>query len=176
MKHGTLGRVRGRLGPIEFTSEELTRVAENLCSYFFSKILDFRIVVGGRKYSVSAEVDLNTTPSTIYMYKPYHDRYPQDYEVTLLHELGHILLGPTHEQFYQYWQWLFRKDVATQVVPSEYNKFLYARRTHIFRDRWDCPDCGHSRFYKKRMNTSKCACCKSLCVRDENFQPAYVEV
>ena len=81
MRHGSLTKNRGRLGPIKFTAENLTRIGNNLMSKFFVTKLDFKIVVRGRKYVTAAEVDLNSSPPVIYMYKPYHDRYPSDYKI-----------------------------------------------------------------------------------------------
>lgn len=167
MRHGSLTKNRGRLGPIKFTAENLTRIGNNLMSKFFVTKLDFKIVVRGRKYVTAAEVDLNSSPPVIYMYKPYHDRYPSDYKITLLHEFGHIFLGVTHDAFHKYWERLRRKDVVLGlgIIPDTYSGFVFSRRPNKFRDQWICPECSRVIFYRKRVNMSKCNSCGIVRVR-----------
>tara|TARA_Y100000310_G_scaffold339507_1_gene432387 strand:+ start:1388 stop:1894 length:507 start_codon:yes stop_codon:yes gene_type:complete len=166
------------LSPFEFTVENLTKVTNELIEQFELPIEDFKIVLRGRKYRRAASVAIHANPSTIYMSVPYHDRYPHDYKVTLLHELGHIFLGLSHEEFYSYWQELVEIDVedGTNIVPRSFEEFRYARSPVVLKDKWVCEACNTVKYYKKRVHRSNCNVCGKSRQRVSGFKPMCVEV
>ena len=166
-----------RLGKIKFEPELLKSVGLDLIDRFNLDIDDFRVEVKGRTYTVAAHIDLNPDVPVIYMYKPYHDRYPNDFKVTLLHEFGHILFGHEHREFKVYWESLLAidKENAYGIVPDEYKKFLNSRGVLRIRDKWICKTCDLVKYYKIKVHKSICDICGSTRVQARNFNPIYVE-
>ena len=77
---------------------------------------------------------------------PYHLAFPEDVDVTLLHEMIHLLV-PNHGPAFR--QWLQR----IRERGGEVHRYAKARATPA-RYRWEywCPRCGAKRRTKRRLN------------------------
>ena len=129
--------------------EELLR----LCSIFVPEwdVSHIAIRRGKHKYSVAAHAYLDK--DLIVMYDPYHHRYPDDYKSTILHEVGHIILGPSHGKiFYDYYLSLRAKqeDVLEKVIPSTFEEFLYSKEVKKYKYKYVCSSCRS--FFMRKNN------------------------
>ena len=148
-----------------FDEKYLTDELYRLCDLFVPEYdpSELKIHVGKGKYSYAARALLNT--NEIIMYPAYHYRYPDDYKITLLHEVGHFAYcsDPNHgPEFKKYYDTLVsRQDSIDElVIPEKYNEFLYARSVRKNRHEYVCSFCDNILFRKKRVNI-KCNKCRS---------------
>ena len=81
--------------------------------------------------------------SVINFYLNYHEAYPEDYKVTLLHELGHFIYGPNHDRFREYYNYLRvrQRGIEESVVPDTYNKFLFSNSMSASLYTFKCSGC-----------------------------------
>lgn len=152
-----------RLTRFKFNAESLSYEMRRLASIFLPgfSIPSLEIEVRGKTYSKSALTLCGR--NKIIMYKPYHDRHPDDYKSTLLHELGHIVADYGHdERFKRYFNLLKcnQKEIAEKIIPDSYTDFLFARVTRHFTHKYCCqnPECGGEKLYRKEIMVYCSAC------------------
>lgn len=171
MKRMVPKRFNHQHSPFEFTSEGLNRELFRLTDMF---IPEFRLpkidmVVGKRVYTKAALTYYNQ--NRIVMFKPYHDRFPMDYKLTLLHEVGHIIADHGHgENFKKYYALLLnrQKSISEKIIPEDYSDFLYCKVSNHYTRRYFCLVCGQSKVYRKRMNVL-CKSCGIPTLEDAFF-------
>ena len=156
---------------VEFTSFDLEHELYRLKDIFLPefKVPKISIEVGGRTYSKAAVTYYNQ--NKIVMFKPYHDRFPEEYKMTLLHELGHIVADHSHgENFKKYFMLLRdrQRKIEEQVIPCAYADFLFSKVCRHYTRRYYCAHCQSQKLYRKRMRVT-CGGCQLLMLEDYFF-------
>jgi len=144
-----------------FEEDCLTEEMHRLCSIFTPEwdVSHIRVQPGRHKYSVAAHAFTNE--NRIVMYDPYHHRYPEDYKSTILHEVGHIILGPTHGKiFYDYYLLLRKrqKDILEKAVPNTFDEFLYSKEVREYKYKYICSSCRSYFMRKNNMQNHHPVC------------------
>jgi len=155
----------------EFTAEGLKKELYRLKDIFLPefRVPQIDISIGGRVYSKAALTYYKR--NKIVVFKPYHDRFPEDYKITLLHELGHIIADHSHgSNFKKYFTLLWERQSLIEecVIPDSYSDFLFARVSRHYTRKYFCPVCGDDKVYRKRMNVV-CDLCNVVMLEDAFF-------
>mgnify|MGYP003150327066 CR=1 FL=1 len=156
----------------KFNTENLTKELKRLKKLFLSgfKVPEIKLEVKGRVYTKSAYTYY--TQNRIVMFKAYHDKFPEDYKVTLLHEVGHIVADHGHgSNFKKYFNLLKKrqKNIEEKIIPDSYADFLFAKIPRNFTKKYYCPVCRDIKVYRKSVSTS-CSRCEIPLLEDSFFQ------
>ena len=146
----------------EFSGEKLAWELLRLKNLF---IPEFRVpsvfICVGKKASTKA-AETHYTHNKIVMFKEYHETFPEDYKVTLLHELGHIIADYAHgENFKKYYNLLRERQCSIEeaVIPDSYCEFLYCKISEHYTKQYFCPICRAHKIYTEEMSV-ECEECK----------------
>ena len=156
----------------DFTSAELKRELHRLCNLFLPEfsIPKLDISVGERIYTKAAITYY--TLNKIVMFKPYHDKFPADYKVTLLHEFGHLIADYSHGvNFKRYFNLLKSRQrrIGERVIPDAYSDFLFSKVSRHYTKRYFCPICRTEKVYRKKMSMV-CKPCQIPMLEDMCFE------
>tara|TARA_R100000664_G_C2745863_1_gene133615 strand:- start:1182 stop:1673 length:492 start_codon:yes stop_codon:yes gene_type:complete len=129
----------------KFLKEEFFRLSFKFSPTFYQHLpsVDIR-VVDSHPENWAAKCILDK--GVVEFYKNYHDKYPEEYKVTLLHELGHFFLGEDHRYFKSYYDYIaYRQNfIPEKVVPNSYNQFLYSKSLTSNVSTFKCSGCLRS--------------------------------
>jgi hypothetical protein len=80
-------------------------------------------------------------------YLDYHYAHPDDYKVTLLHEAAHFVYGEGHKYFKDYYEYLKLREpfVGLEILPDDYQEFLYGKPFGCDTYTFKCSGCRGSR-------------------------------
>ena len=129
-----------------FTPDFLERELCRLFELFFPhevEPLNVRVVVashGAKGEAAHAVFSANM----IVMYADYHRRHPEEYKLTLLHEMGHFRYSKDHSRFEEYFNFLTwkQKSISEKIIPSNYEDFLYCTKPEKPVYTYACSGCG----------------------------------
>ena len=145
-----------------FTTENLTFELYRLFNLFvpYEELPDIRVVVEdcGEGKAALATFD----PPTITMYRDYHEKFPQEYKITLLQEAGHFLYSKDHSNFKIYYEYLNLRQayIDELVVPDSYEKFLYCSVAEEVNYKLVCSSCRNTKL-TSALKFSKCELCNT---------------
>jgi hypothetical protein len=142
-----------------FTPDFLERELKRLFELFFpheAESLDVRVVVASHGAGGEAAHAIFSA-NMIVMYADYHRRHPEEYKLTLLHEIGHFRYSKDHSRFEEYFGFLTwkQKSIEEKILPDTYEEFLYCTKSPDPVYTYACGGCGTR---SEISYVGRCAC------------------